>query len=382
MPEQPRGAVITGIGVVTAAGSGVAAAWERLTARTAAGEPWSPDGDEPTFQAAPVPESYRPHPEIPRNLIHVLDRGALFAMDAALQAVESAGLGAGSGDARRFAVVDGLAYRAPGQATLFVPYGQTVARMFGVRGTVLEVGGAEASGLVAIATACRMVERGEAEVVIAGAAQGLQRPLLDHLRAQGFASREPGRPFDAAHAGATPAEAAAYVVVEAPAHAQARGAPALARVAGSAINFDPLAEPLAISDAAEAGRAQQDALGAAGYLQNQVDLLVSCADGRPTVDFAEGYAVRRIFGTHAHYLTVTAHAGALGGALAASGSLGAALAVESMRRDHVFAITGFETPEQDLDLAYAKTSREEKAGCVMVTALGVGGTDVALLLER
>ena len=348
----------------------------------AAGREWRPDPESEAFFCAPIPDDYRAHPDIPRNLAHFMDRGSAIALDAALQALSVAGLGAGSGDARRFALVDGLPYRAPGQGTLFVPYGHLIARATGVRGPVSVIGGAEASGLSAIAAAARLILRGEADVVIAGAAQALQPALLEHLRAQGFASRTAGRPFDASHNGFTAAEGAAYVVVESAANARERGATAFARISGRGETFDGLAEPLATSEPGEAGRAQQAALADAGFLQNQVDLVISCADGRLTTDFSEGYGILRTFGRHAFFAGVTTIAGGLGFSLAASGPLSVALALESLRRQQVFPIAGFETPEKDLDLAYVRESRAEKLDCVLVNSLGLGGTNVSLLLQR
>ncbi len=370
------------MGVVTRCGSGVAAAWDALSAGQPAGAQWSPDEHDATYFAAAIPDSYRAHPEIPRNLGHFLDRGSLIALDAALQAVESAGLGAGTGDARRFAVADGLPYRVPGQATQFVGFGQLIGRTLGVRGPVALLAGAEASGMAAIVAAARMVSGNEADVVLAGASQVLQRPLLEHLRAQGFAGRQPARPFDRMHSGFVAAEGAAYVVVEDEDHARQRGAPALAKIAGFGQAFDPAAEPLETSGAPEAGRAMQAALAAAGYMQNQVDLLVSCADGRPAVDFADGYGMKRTFGRHAYYAAVSSVAGALGHTLGASGPLSVALALEAIRRQQVFPCTGFEAGEEDLELAYVTTTRDEKLDCVLVTSLGLGGTNVSLLLHR
>src|SRR5690606_22480562 len=129
--------------------------------------------------------------------------------------------------------------------------------------------------------------------------------------------------------------------------------------------FDGMAEPLATSDAAEAGRAMQAALADAGYLQNQVDLVVSCADGRQAVDFAEGYGIRRTFGRHAHYAGVTTAAGAIGSTLAASGPLSLVVALEAIRRQQAPPITGFETAEEDLDLAYVREPRDERLDCVL-----------------
>lgn len=360
----------------------MSAAWQALNAATPAGRPWDCDDGGETLFAAPIADGYRAHRGIPRNLAHLLDRGSAIALDAALQALDSAGLGAGAGDARRFGVVDGLPYRAPGQPTLFVPYGHMVARALGVRGPVNVVAGGEASGAAAIVAAARLIVSGEADVVVAGAAQALQRPLLGHLRDQGHASLSSARPFDREHAGFVPAEGAAYVVVEAAAHAQARGATAVARLEGTSEMFDSTVEPLATSDASEAGRVQQLALGNAGYLQNQVDLVVSCADGRPAVDFADGLGLQRTFGRHAFFAGVTSVGGVFGCALGASGPLSLVAALEAMRQQAVFPLAGFGAPEDGLDLAYVRESRPERTGCVLVTSMGTGGTNVALLLQR
>lgn len=368
--------------MVTTWGSGIGALWEAMSARRPAGRAWRPDEGEDEFFGGPVPDDYQAHRDIPRNLSHFLDRGSLIALDAALQALESAHLGAGAGDARRFGVADGLAYRAPGQATLFVPYGHLVARALGVRGPALTTGGAEAAGMTAIAAAAGMIRRNEADVVVTGAGQALQRPLMEHLRAQGLAAKVAARPFDVSHAGAVAAEGAAYLIIEDRAHANERGAAALAEIAGIGQVFDPGAEPLAISDAAEAGRAMQGALANAGYMQNQVDLMVSCADGRQAVDFAEGYGIKRTFGRHAYYASVTSAGATAGLTLAASGPISVALALEAIRRQESPPVAGFEREEQDLDLAYVRESKKEKLDCVLVTSLGMGGTNVSLLLKR
>jgi beta-ketoacyl ACP synthase len=247
---------------------------------------------------------------------------------------------------------------------------------------VLEVGGHEASGMAAIAAAVRLVAGNGADIVVAGAAQSLQRPVLDHLNSQGAAPGAAARPFDVTHAGLLPAEGAAYVVVEAEGHARERGATVLGRISGVGELFDPSAEPLEISGAPEAGRAMQDALGDAGFLQNQVDLTISCADGRQAVDFADGYGLMRTFGRHAHYAGMTTVAGTLGHALAASGPMSVVLALEALRRQRVFPIAGFETPEPELELAYVRAPRDERIDCVLVTSMGVGGTNVSLILTR
>ncbi len=377
-----RPSVITGFGAVTCWGSGFEPAWDALTESRPAGHDWLPDGAAGEFFAAPLPDDYRPIADIPRNLQHMMDRGSVIATDAALQALTMSGLGMGAGDARRFAVVDGQAYRAPGQATLFVPYGHVVARVTGVRGPVAIEGGAEASGMAAIAAAVRLIARGDADIVLAGAAQALQEPLLDHFRAQGFSAKGPARPLDVEDAGFVPAEGAAYFVIESRAFAEERGASVLASVAGVGATFDPIAEPLATSLANEAGRAMQAALGNAGYLQNQVDHIVSCADGRPNLDAAEAQGIMRTFGRHAYYAGVSTVAATFGHTLAASGPLSIAYGLETMRRNAVTPIHGFSKGREGFELSYVTEARDETVGCVLVNSLGLGGTNISILLQR
>ena len=373
---------MTGYGAVSAHGRGVDVLWEALAAARSPARDWTPEEGAPSCRAGPVPDSYRPHPRIPRNLSHFLDRGSLIGLDAALQAVEAAGLTSGVADSRRFAVVDGLAFRAPGQATLFVPYGQLVARTLGVRGTVIGITGAEASGLAAIAEAAAIVARGEADVAVAGAAQTLQPPVLAHLAERGLIAPEHAHPLDAHPDGCIPAEGAAYAVIEAAAHARSRGARIHARIAGAATTFDPMAEPLDPSDAAEAGRSVQAVLGAAGYLQNQVDHVASCADGRANRDAAEAMGLTRTFGRHVYYASVTAPAGALGQTLAAGGLLALVYALEAMRRQQVVPAAGFREPPERSDLSVVREPRAERLDCALVTCLGLGGTNASVLLQR
>ena len=75
-------------------------------------------------------------------------------------------------------------------------------------------------------------------------------------------------------------------------------------------------------------------------------------------------------------------AGALGNALGASGALSLAFAIEAFQRQQVFPIAGFESPEADLELAYVRSARAEKLDCILVTSLGLGGTNVGIVLAR
>jgi 3-oxoacyl-(acyl-carrier-protein) synthase len=90
----------------------------------------------------------------------------------------------------------------------------------------------------------------------------------------------------------------------------------------------------------------------------------------------------RTFGRHAYFAGVTTIAGSAGQSLAAGGPLSLVAALEAMRRQEVFPIAGFETPEKDLEPAYVKAARPERVDCVMTSAMGVGGSNVVVLLTR
>mgnify|MGYP000700244807 CR=1 FL=1 len=171
-------------------------------------------------------------------------------------------------------------------------------------------------------------------------------------------------------------------MLESESHARERGADIFAAVAGIGETFDALAEPLVNSDPSESGRAMQAALGEAGFMQNQVDLVVSCADGRPGLDFSDGMGIKRTFGRHAYFAAISSTGGAIGHALAASGPLNVVFALEAMRRQEVFPAAGLETAEAEMDLAFVKTRRPEKLDCVLITSLGLGGTNVSVLLHK
>ncbi len=362
--------LITGAGAVTLRGSGIARAWEAVLA-----------GELADAHVADLPGDYAPRVGMPPEA-RSLDAGSLISLDAALQAVEAAGLGSGAGDARRFGVACGLAFRAPGQAALFVGYGQMIARVLRTRGPVLETAGAEASGATAIAAGSGLIATGEADVVIAGAGQALQEPVTDHLRAQHQVTGGYPRPFDAGSDGFLPAPGAAFVVLEAADHAAERGWAGVVELEGLGHAFAPDVEPLATPGSTEVGGAIQGALASAGIVQSQVDLLVSSADGRAEMDRAQSGGVTRTFGTHAGYVPLTSVTGSLGQTLAASAPLSIVMTVEALRQQRVFPIAGFESAGAGPALGYSLKAAPAGLERAIVTSSGLGGTVAAFALKR
>jgi 3-oxoacyl-(acyl-carrier-protein) synthase len=100
------------------------------------------------------------------------------------------------------------------------------------------------------------------------------------------------------------------------------------------------------------------------------------------VDFAEGYGLKRTFGRHSFYASVTTAGAGLGQAFAAGGPLAVVCGLESLARQAVFPVAGLKQPERDLELPYVVAAEEQKLDCILVTSLGVGGTNASLLLRR
>ena len=373
--------VISGCGIVTAAGSGVQVAWDALRSAQSLGRVLDSTEESPSFQGALLPSNYRPSPEIPKNVVHFLDRPSMIALDATFQALKEANLSSGSGDARRFAICDGLAYRSPGQAALFSPYGQLIGNVLGIRGPVVSNTGNEASGLAALAAADRFLQTDSVDIVIVTATQTIQPKIITHLAEQGALASTESAPFDKNSTGCIPGEAAVSIILEREEFAVNRGAIVKARIAGLGEVFDPTVEPLQMPSSVEAGRSTQEALGNAGYLQNQIDHVVASADGRLEKDSAEADGLMRTFGRHAYYATVTAVAGVFGETFAASGLLGLGIALEEMRLGEVLPVAGLNNPIEGADLAYILEPRLENLDCVLVSSLGMGGNAVACVLQ-
>ena len=125
---------------------------------------------------------------------------------------------------------------------------------------------------------------------------------------------------------------------------------------------------------------RDSAAGPAAYADANTGI---AADGRSLRDSAaEAAGLARTFGRHVYYASVSAPAGALGQTLAASGPLALVCALESMRRREVAPVAGFREPPERSELGVVRETRAERLDCVLVTALGMGGTNASVLLQR
>ena len=405
-----RRVVITGMGVVSCAGNSVPAFWESLLAGR------SGIGPITLFDAAGLPSAAGEVrgfdlPELSPKEKRRMARCTRFAVGAAGEALTSAGLETlpekRAGDPFRFGALiscgagglevydqgyEVLKSRGPNSVSaFFMPRyisnsvsGMTAIR-YGLKGPNFDPVSACASSAHAIGEGAWMIRRGDADLMLAGGAEGcLTRLIVSGFNALTALSRitppeAACRPFDRNRQGFVPAEGACILVLEELEHARKRGAPILAEIAGYGASCD--ATHITAPDPSGAGLAYavRRALDGAKLTPDQVGAVYAHGTGTIANDLVESKVLNSVF----REVRVSAVKSMIGHALSASAALGAAAAVKTL-------LTGFLPPtinctEQDPECSLNLTNQgavRTDTGAVLVDSLGFGGHNAALILKR
>jgi 3-oxoacyl-[acyl-carrier-protein] synthase II len=386
--------VITGCGVVSPLGVGGAAFWNGLLAGRSAIAPirrFRADDLEPAVAAEVDDDASGGDPAD-------ADRAGLFALRAAAEALEDAGLGSGTVDPTRFGVALGTtlggmqifeAWDAAAAADLQppahlerVPYfaaALRVAGAIGACGPVVTPQLACASGTQAVALAADWVRAGCADVVLAGGTDLLCRFVVSGFNCL-HATAEVARPFDRRRRGLVLGEGAALVVVEEGGHARQRGAMARARVLGVGAAGDALHMTAPDREGGGLERAVLAALRDAELGASAVDFVSAHGTGTPFNDAMEARALLRVLGERA--APVNSIKGAIGHTLGAAGAFETVLCTYVIGRGVVPATAGLEEVDPacaGLDLVHGAARRCE-VRVALSTSSGFGGANAALVL--
>ena len=406
-----RRVVITGIGCVTSLGSDVASTWNAAVAGVC-GIRTIPDADEalPVRIAATVDQEFDPGELNPKEARRY-DRTILLALAAAREASADAKLpGAVDPDRAGVAIGSGiggigtllanhrtLLERGPKRVSPFfipmtlsnMPSG-VVAIHHGLRGPNLCHVTACASATHSIGESSRIIERGDADVMLAGGSEA----AVNDLVIAGFASMhalskrngEPAkasRPFDLGRDGFVLGEGAAILVLESEEHALARGARIRATLAGYAASGD--AAHMAAPDVESGGaiRCMKAALLDADLAPTDVDHINAHATSTPAGDAVEVESVRRVFGSHTDSIPVSATKGMTGHLLGAAGGLEAVLAVRSLEEGLLPPTINLDDPDPACALDHvAGKARPAEVRVALSNSFGFGGVNAALILQR
>jgi len=322
------------------------------------------------------------------------DRAGSFALTAAFEALEQAGLVRAGVDPLRLGVALGTTLggmqlfegwcagaAVEGEAIPYFAPAVRLARALGVGGPVATPQLACASGTAAVALAADWVRSGAADVVVAGGTDILCRFVLagfNSLRA----TAEEARPFDRDRRGLVLGEGAAVVVIEAADHAARRGAMPLARVLGSGAAADAVHMTAPDREGRGAARAMMAALDDADLAPRDVDFVSAHGTGTLYNDAMEAVALRRVFDRDGP--PIDSIKGAIGHTLGAAGAIEAVLCTLVLAEGLVPPTAGLTTVDEacaGLDLV-AGEARAHPARVALSTSSGFAGANAALVLGR
>ena len=411
-----RRVVLTGMGMVTALGQGVAATWEGLVAgRSGIGPITAFDASRLSVRIAGQVPDFDPSGVLDRKDLRRTDRYTQLALVAAREAMDQAGLaarlegeialrtgvilGTGLGGGITFAEqVAVLAERGPDRLSpFFIPMtipnlaaGQ-VAMSFGPLGPNFGLSSACATGGHALGEAWETIRRGDAEVMIAGSTEaGIHEVLVAGfaaMRALSTRNDEPARasrPFDRGRDGFVMGEGAGVVVLEELGHARARGAEPLVELVGYGASADAGHVTLPAPGGVGAIRAICRALQKGGLEVADIEHVNAHATSTPEGDRTELEMIRGLFGEGAGGVSVTANKSMLGHTLGAAGSIEAIATALAIRHGVVPPTINLEDPDEaaaGLDLTPG-VARERPLRVALSNSFGFGGQNSALLFRR
>lgn len=410
-----RRIAITGIGLVTPQGIGTDVTWERLRAGQSGIETITRFDASPfsTQFAGEVRDFDAQNWGVKKRELRQMDLFIQFGLAAAQMAVEQAGLHEDTPDPDRFGVhvgagigglngieqtVDGLREKGArlGISPYFIPSvivnmasGQ-ISMRFNARGPNMSVVSACSTGAHSIGEAGRMIERGDADVMIAGGTEAAVTPLgiggFASARALSQRNDDPAkasRPFSATRDGFVLSEGAAVVILEEFERAKARGVPILAEVVGYAANADAHHMTMPAADGSGAQRCMNLALSDAGLAPEAIGYINAHATST-VADSIETLALRKVFGDHAYKgLAVSSTKSMHGHLLGAAGSLEAGICALALRDGVLPPTINLDDPDPECDLDYVPhTARNVQVEYAMSNSFGFGGTNAALVLRK
>lgn len=408
-----RRVVVTGMGVISAAGSKIDDFWQSLVEGKSGVKPIDRfDAAEfPTRIAAQI-SNFVVEEYIPRREARRMDLFVQYACAAAIQAVEEAGCQVDDSTAHRVGVWIGtgvggidtiekqhqvMLKRGPGSLNPFlVPMmipnmaaGQVSIR-FGAKGPCGCTVTACASGTNSIGEAFRFIQNNLADVMIAGGSEAAITPLaiggFCAAKAMSTTNDEPARaclPFDLHRSGFVMGEGAGIVVLEELQHAQARGAKIYAELVGYGSSSDAFHMVQPDENGAGAALAFRQVMEDAGLQPGDVGYINAHGTGTQLNDAMETRAIKTVFGEAAHKLAVSSIKPATGHMLGAAGAVEFIATALALQKQIIPMTIGLTTPDPCCDLDYVpQVSRPASFSVALTDSLGFGGHNAVLALKQ
>ena len=408
-----RRVVVTGLGAVTPLGIGVEKSWQSLCqGKSGIGMVTRFDATGFRTRIAGEVKEFNPLDFMGRKLIRRSDRFIHFALASTQMAVEDSKLIVNSSNADRVGTAVGTAiggiesldknYRLLLQGArhqispFFIPgfianmaSGQ-VAIQFGAEGPNMCSVTACASATHAIGNAFRVIQGGEADVMIAGGTEAAISPIifagLDALRVTSTRNEEPekaSRPFDKHRDGFVTSEGSGVVILEELEFALNRGARIYAEVLGYGFNSDAYHITAPDPEGKGAANCMRMALNDAGISIDEIDYINAHGTSTPLNDLSETRAIKSVFQGRSNRIPVSANKSMMGHLWGAAGVVEAIFCILTIKQGIIPPTINYETPDPECDLDYVpNVAREAKVRVALSNSFGFGSTNGALIFSQ
>ncbi len=409
-----RRVVVTGVGVVSPVGKSPDEAWPAVRdGRSGIRAITAFDTTEYDVRIAGEVWDFDPLDYFSKRELSRLDRFVQFALVAADQAIQSAGLELDKEDCSRVGAYVGtgigglhtyeaqhtrLVQSGPRRTSpLMIPKLMTnaaagqVAMRHGLHGPTMSVSSACASASHAIGEAFQSIQYGMADVQVCGGAEAAVTPMglsgFQQMKALSTRNDDPpaaSRPFDANRDGFVMAEGAGILVLEELEHATKRGAPILCELVGYGASSDSYHITLPEPEGKGAARAMCNALEDAQLTPEQVDYVNAHGTGTPAGDDVEAKAIVSVFGDYARKVAVSSSKSIFGHLLGASGALESAVCIWAMQDNVCPPTINLDDPDPECcGLDFVPHQAQERALDVVINnSFGFGGHNVSLIFRR
>ncbi len=413
MEFKKRRVVITGMGTLNPMGNTVADTWAGIAAgRSGIGPITHFDASGYKTQIAGEVKAFDPEALFGRKEARRMDRVTQLALAAAQEALADAALVITETNSVRIGVIVGSGMglmqpmiestntfneRGPYRVSpFFVPMmlADTPAAMISIthmlRGPNLGIYTACATGNNALGEAAVTIQRGAADVMLAGGAEACILPLtlagfgvMGAISTQNENPPQASRPFDANRDGFVVSEGAAILVLESLDHALKRGAHIYGELTGYGASADAFHISMPAENGGGAAQAMRLALADAGLTPADIDAINAHGTSTPLNDKMETAAIKTVYGESANEIPISSTKSMHGHLLGATGALEAILCLKSMESGWLPPTINYETPDPACDLDYvANAGRKTAVSHIMSNTFGFGGHNATLVFSK
>jgi len=408
-----RRVVISGIGAITPIGNNVPEYWEALSQGKSGIEKTTLfDVSQFTSQIAGEVKDFEPEKYIDKKEARRMDKFTQFAMAASSEAIQDSNLDLSKEDTKRIGVLLGsgigglgtierehkvLMEKGPRRVSpFFIPMliidmaPGMVSIKYGLKGPNSAVVTACASAAHALGNAFKIIQRGDAEVMVSGGAESAITPLglagfcsMKALSTRNDDPHKASRPFDKERDGFVIAEGSGIIILESLEHAKARGAKVYAEVVGYGMSGDAYHRTAPAPEGEGAAQAMQMALDDAKMKPEEVDYINAHGTSTSLNDKYETMAIKKVFGEYAKEIPVSSTKSMTGHLLGAAGGVELIACLLAMEKGIIPPTMNYEYPDPECDLDYVPNeARKKEVKVAMSNSFGFGGHNAVLIIKK